>query len=190
MLRTWQFYALVFLMFGSAQSGLLVIGNAAPILNKTAKGIPFFAENAWLLASFGGLVNALGRVGTGTYSDAIGRTNAYAVNGVVSAVGLFLTPLVMQNAIVPLLFLVVGVAYWQYGGTLALLPALTADFYGPKNLGLNYGLVFLGWGLAFLVPQAAGVISDATGSLDQAFYLSGSLLVSAVLLSWFVRRPA
>ena len=29
MLRTWQFYALVFLFIGSAQSGLLVIANAA-----------------------------------------------------------------------------------------------------------------------------------------------------------------
>lgn len=190
MLRTWQFFALVFLMFGSAQSGLLVIANAAPILNKTAKGITFFAENGWLLASYGGLVNALGRVGTGSYSDAIGRTNAYALNGAVSAVCLFLTPLVMQNQNVPLLFLVVGVAYWQYGGTLALLPALTADFYGSKNLGLNYGLVFLGWGLAFLVPQAAGAIKDATGSLDGAFYLSGGLLVTAVAVSRFVRRPA
>ena len=37
MLKTVQFYALVFLFFGSAQSGLLVIGNAAPILNKTAE---------------------------------------------------------------------------------------------------------------------------------------------------------
>ena len=41
---------------------------------------------------------------------------------------------------------------------LALMPALTADFYGSKNLGLNYGLVFLGWGIAFLGPQAAEFI--------------------------------
>ena len=58
MVRTWQFYALVFLFLGSAQSGLLVIANAAPMLNQTAGSLPFFAANAWLLASFGGLVNA------------------------------------------------------------------------------------------------------------------------------------
>src|SRR4051812_10913807 len=49
MLATWQFYALVFLFFVSAQSGLLVIANAAPILNRTAAAVPFFAANAWLL---------------------------------------------------------------------------------------------------------------------------------------------
>jgi OFA family oxalate/formate antiporter-like MFS transporter len=189
MLSTWQFYALVFLFVCSAQSGLLVIANATPILNRTAAHVPFFAENAWLLAAFGGLVNATGRVGTGQYSDGIGRANAYALNGLVSAGCLFCAPWVMASGNVLLLFLVVGVAYWQYGGTLALMPAFTADYYGSKNLGLNYGLVFLGWGIAFFVPQIAGYIRDQTGRLDTAFYLSGSLLAVAVVASRFLRRP-
>ncbi|MGL4551673.1 MAG: L-lactate MFS transporter [Gemmataceae bacterium] len=190
MLRTWQFYGLVLLFVASAQSGLLVIANAAPMLNKTAAAVAFFAANAWLLSSFGGLVNAAGRVGTGQYSDRLGRMNAYAVNGLISAACLFATPWVMRSESVPLLFVVVGVAFWQYGGGLSLLPALTADYYGPKNLGLNYGLVFLGWGLAFFVPQAAGYIKDVTGSLDYAFYLSGALLLLGVGLCGVMRRPA
>jgi OFA family oxalate/formate antiporter-like MFS transporter len=95
----------------------------------------------------------------------------------------------MASGNVPLLFLVVGVAFWQYGGGLSLLPALTADYYGPKNLGTNYGLVFLGWGIAFLVPQMAGYIKDWTGSLDNAFYLSAGLLLVGVILSRVMVRP-
>lgn len=189
MLATWQFYALVFLFFGSAQSGLLVIANATPILNRTAATVPFLAVNAWLLSSFGGLVNAAGRVGTGSYSDGLGRVNAYTVNGLTSAVCLFLAPAVMRSGNVLLLFVVVGVAFWQYGGGLSLLPAMTADYYGSKNLGLNYGLVFLGWGLAFFVPQVAGYMKDVSGSMDAAFYLSGALLLTAVLVSRLLRRP-
>jgi OFA family oxalate/formate antiporter-like MFS transporter len=189
MLSTWKFYALVFLFLGSAQSGLLVILNADPILRDTATSVPFFAANAWLLSSFGGLANATGRVGTGLYSDRIGRLDAYALNGLVSAACLFATPWVMRSGDVLLLFVVVGVAFWQYGGGLSLMPAITADYYGQRNLGLNYGLVFLGWGVAFLVPQAAGYIKDLTGSLDNAFYLSGGLLLAGVLLSRFLRRP-
>jgi OFA family oxalate/formate antiporter-like MFS transporter len=189
MLRTGQFYALVFLFFGSAQSGLLVIGNAAPMLDRTARGVAFLAAHAWLLAAFGGLVNASGRIVTGLYSDRIGRGNAYLVNGLVSALCLFLTPVVMHQGNVVLLFLVVGVAYWQYGGGLALLPAFTADYFGAKNLGLNYGLVFLGWGVAFFVPQLAGYVRDTTGSLDYAFYFSGGLLLAAVVLCRLIRRP-
>ena len=89
-----------------------------------------------------------------------------------------------------LLFVVIGVMFWQYGGTLALMPAITADYFGSKNLGLNYGLVFIGWGAAFFVPQLAGYIRDATGSLNHAFVLSGGLLLLAVALSRIIRKPS
>ena len=108
--------------------------------------------------------------------------NAYLINGLVAAACLLLTPAIMRSGSVPLLFLAVGVAYWQYGGGLALMPAMTADFFGPRDLGINYGLVFLGWGIAFFVPQLAGYIRDLTGTLDYAFYLSGILML--------VGRPA
>lgn len=189
MVRTVQFYALVFMFLGAAQSGLLVIANAAPMLNKTAATVAFFAANAWLLAAYGGLVNATGRIGTGLYSDKIGRANAYMINGIVSAGCLFLMPTIMKSGSIFLLFLAVGVAYWQYGGGLSLMPAFTADFFGAKNLGFNYGLVFIGWGLAFFVPQIAGYIKDRTGSLDMAFYLSGVILVAAVAVSRLTQRP-
>jgi OFA family oxalate/formate antiporter-like MFS transporter len=189
MLKTVQFYALVFLFFGSAQSGLLVIGNATKILSDTAGTIAFFVAHGWILSSYGGLVNALGRVGTGMYSDKIGRANAYLVNGIVSAICLLATPWIMETQNVYLLFLTVGVAYWQYGGGLALLPAFTADFFGSKNLGFNYGLVFIGWGLAFGIAQVAGFIKDMTGRLDYAFYLSGGLLIAAVIVCLLTRRP-
>jgi OFA family oxalate/formate antiporter-like MFS transporter len=182
-LKTGRFVVLLFLLFGSSQSGLLVIGNAAPMMATTAKGIPFFAENAWLLAAFGGVVNALGRVGTGMYSDTIGRANAYALNGLIAMVALFATPAVMSAGNVWLLFLVVGIAFWQYGGGLALIPAATADAFGAKNMGTNYGLVFLGWGLAFLVPLLAGILKDQTGQLDAAFYSSAGILLACVVLS-------
>ena len=191
MLKTVQFYALVFLFFGSAQSGLLVIGNATDLLKKTSLNDPtaFLALNAWILSSYGGFVNAFGRVGTGMYSDKVGRINAYAINGTLSALCLFVMPWIINTGNVVLLFIVVGIAFWQYGGGLALLPALTADFFGSKNLGFNYGLVFLGWGFAFAVSQIAGYIEDVTGSLDYAFFLSGIILISAVVVSLVIRRP-
>jgi OFA family oxalate/formate antiporter-like MFS transporter len=189
MLGTWQFYALVFLFIGSAQSGLIVIANAKPFLTGAAGSTGFFAENAWLLVTFVGAVNALGRVGTGRYSDRIGRFNAYALNGLVSAACLLAAPWVLAEKNVPALFLIIGVMAWQYGGTLAVMPAVTADYYGPKNLGMNYGMVFFGWGIAFLVPLLASSIRKSTGNWDGAFYLSAGLLVAAVVVSRVVRRP-
>jgi MFS transporter, OFA family, oxalate/formate antiporter len=187
--KTWQFYALVWLFIATTQSGLLIIANAAPILAKAAKGIPFLVANAWILASYGGLVNAAGRIGTGKYSDAIGRDNAYTLNCLISAGCLFLMPWIIAGGNVFLLFLAVGIAYWQYGGGLSLMPSYTADFFGPKNLGMNYGLVFLGWGLGFFMTRLGGSIEDWTGTLTWAFYLSAIVLIIGVVVARMAKRP-
>ncbi len=185
MTKTWQFYALVIMFIGSTQSGLLIISSALGI----GKGL-LGAALAWTLVSFGGLVNAFGRVGTGLYSDKIGRTNAYTLNCAVSAACLFLLPMILASKNVFLMFLAIGIAYWQYGGGLALLPSFTADFFGPKNLGFNYGLVFIGWGLGFFMARLGGTIKDITGSLNWAFYLSGIVLIIAVILARLTKRPS
>ncbi len=189
MMSKWQFYVLVLMFIGSAQSGLLVIANAAPILAKTAGKLEFFAKNAWIIAAFGGMINALGRVGSGLYSDKIGRANAYTVNLLVSAVFLLATPFIINAESIPLLFLAIGVAYWQYGGGLSIMPAFTADYFGSKNLGVNYGLIFLGWGLGFLMPLIAGFIKDSTGSYSLSFYISAGILILAVILCRFLKKP-
>jgi OFA family oxalate/formate antiporter-like MFS transporter len=190
MMKTWQFWALVLMFIGTTQSGLLIIANAAGMLATTAKGIPFFADNAWILASYGGLINALGRVGTGMYSDKIGRDNAYTVNCLVSAVCLFALPAIIGSKSLFFLFLAVGIAYWQYGGGLALMPAFTGDFFGPKNLGFNYGLVFMGWGMGFFMARLGGTIKDITGSLNWAFYISALVLILAVVIARVTKRPS
>lgn len=189
MMKTWQFWALVFMFILTTQSGLLIISSAKGLMVRTAKDMPFFIANAWILVSFGGLVNASGRVGTGFYSDKIGRLNAYCLNCGVSALCLFSLPYVISTSNLFLLFLVVGIAYWQYGGGLALMPSFTADFFGAKNLGFNYGLVFMGWGLGFFMARVGGVIQDATGSLTLAFYISGALLVGGVILAKLTTKP-
>ncbi|MGX9728331.1 MAG: L-lactate MFS transporter [Candidatus Electronema sp. VV] len=189
MLRTWQFYALAFMFILTTQSGMLIIANAAGLLKTAGSQIAFFADNAWLIVAYGGLVNALGRVGTGFYSDKIGRANTYTMNCMVSAACLLLVPYAMKTQNILLLFIVIGNAYWQYGGGLALMPLFTGDFYGSKNLGANYGLVFIGWGLGFFMAKLGGMIKDLTGSLDYAFYISAGLLVVGAMLAQVVKRP-
>ena len=188
-IKTPQFFGLVLMFIATTQSGLMIISIAAPVLAGAAKGIPFLVANAWLLASYGGAINALGRVGTGLYSDKIGRGNAYALNCIVSALCLFLMPFIIKGGNIFLLFVAVGIAYWQYGGGLALMPSFTADFFGPKNLGMNYGLVFIGWGLGFFMARLAGTIKDITGVYDYAFYLSALVLIVGVIISWVNKRP-
>jgi OFA family oxalate/formate antiporter-like MFS transporter len=185
MTKTWQFYALVMMFILNTQSGILIITNAAGLAKSAAKGL----VAGWVLASFGGLVNAAGRIGTGKYSDIIGRNNAYILNAGVSAIAMLCIPYAVATKSIGLLFLLAGIGYWQYGGGLALMPSYTADFYGPKNLGFNYGLVFIGWALGAFMPRLAGIIRDATGSFNIAFYLSAAFLIAAIVLAFITKRP-
>ena len=186
---TWQLYVLIFLFLGTTLSGLLLIATVANILKKAAIGSPFLVSNAWILASFGGWVKIAGRIGTGLYSDLIGRKNAYTINCLVAAACLFALPAIIASQNLFLLFIAVFIAFWQHGGGLALMPSYTADFYGTKNLGMNYGIVFLGWGLGFWTTKLGGYIEDVTGSLNWAFWIAGAILLIGVLLSRVTTRP-
>jgi OFA family oxalate/formate antiporter-like MFS transporter len=189
MLRTWQFYALMCMFGGATQAGLLIIANTAPTLATAGKAAPFLVANAWIMSSFGALVNFGGRIGTGKYSDVLGRHQALSLNCLIAAVCLFFLPMIIVSQNHLLLFLAVGIAYWVYGGTLALIPAYTADFYGTKDLGMNYGLVSLGGGLGFFMTRLAGSIKDWTGSLTWAFMLSAIVLIIVVILTRVTKRP-
>ena len=144
--------------------------------------------NIWLLASFGGLMNSLGRIGTGLYSDGMGRANAYTLNCSGTALCLLLFPAIIASKSVFLLLIAVGVAFWQYGGALALMPAYVADIYGTKNLGINYGLVFFGWLVGFFLARLGGTIKDLTGSLNAAFYSTGVILIILIVLSQILKN--
>ena len=182
MAGTWQFYCLVALFCLNTQAGLLIIGHAAKIVKP-------FLESGFILVAAGGFVNAAGRVGTGKYSDIIGRDKAYMLNAGVAALCMFALPFMIAAKSLVLSFTACMLAYWVYGGGLALMPSYTADFYGPKNLGFNYGLVFIGWGLGAFMPKLAGRIRDATGSYDMAFYVAGGLLILAIVIALITKKP-
>ncbi|MBC7359980.1 MAG: OFA family MFS transporter [Desulfacinum sp.] len=182
MLKTWQFYALVIMFCINTQAGLLLIGHAA-------KMITGIMAAGYLLVSWGAIFNSVGRIGTGIISDKIGRTNGLIVNYIAAAVIMFLLPYLLSLKNIPLLFLACAIGFWCYGGGLSLFPSFTADFYGPKNLGFNYGLVFLGWGLGAFMPKLAGRIYDKYQSYDYAFYIAGILLIVGIVLALVTKRP-
>jgi hypothetical protein len=77
------------------------------------------------------------------------------------------------------------------------MPSLTADYYGPKNVGANYGMLFTAWGICgFLVPGYFARIMDgarsagnlAAGYEEVYWTLAGLALVGAVLAS-LLRPP-
>lgn len=149
MLRHWQFYALYVLFVLGTAVGQTTIGSAAPLLQEQGK------SGASMSVGFAlgvlGLCNAAGRLTWGSMSDFLDRRWVVAIMGLVSTaacLGFLREPGSFGSVHFGLC-----VAVFAYSGFLALMPAFTADYFGPANVGANYGILFTAWGVSgFLAP--------------------------------------
>jgi len=67
----------------------------------------------------------------------------------------------------------------------------TCDFWGTKNAGINYGMLFTAWGVAGIIgPRIAGVLFDKYKNYQMAFYTAAVLAAVALLCELSARRPA
>jgi MFS family permease len=180
MLRTKMFYMLWIQYACAATAGLMIIGHMAKIVavqsgNAIKIGFVFVA----LLAIF----NASGRIIAGVISDYIGRVVTIGLVCILQASAMFFFPSFETIGAFVLGSALVG---FSYGACLSLFPATTADQWGTKNMGLNYGVLFTAWGVGGVVgPMLAGRIADTTGSYAGAYDIAGLLLMLAFVLAMF-----
>ena len=183
-----EFWALYAMYACGAFSGLMVISQASPIAQKMTKLSP---EQAVAIVSLIGLANALGRVFWGFVSDRIGRLNALLAMFVITGLTMFFLPeLALSRGTLLFGALLVGACF---GGYLGIFPSLTADYFGVKNLTVNYALLFSAFSVAAIAgPKVAGKIVLSTGSYAQAFIVAGVVCVAGALLTlvaaWLARR--
>jgi OFA family oxalate/formate antiporter-like MFS transporter len=90
-----------------------------------------------------------------------------------------------------LLYAAVFVVYWCYGTQLSVNASTTADFWGTKNAGINYGLLFTAWGVAGIIgPRIGGTLFDKFHNYQAAFYAASALAAVALICELVARRPA
>jgi len=127
------------------------------------------------------IFNALGRIVWGTVSDRVGRTTAFVAMFLVQAVMMFVLGRLSTELSIAVGASIVG---FNFGGNFALFPSATADLFGAKNLGANYGWVFTSYGIAGVAGIMAGnAAKSATGSYAAAFSLAGVLCVVSAILA-------
>jgi OFA family oxalate/formate antiporter-like MFS transporter len=203
---TWQetlrmpaFYVLWIMFFSASVAGLGVIGivkvfageqlvlaarEAGQVLTEpdTLTLMTKGAKAVGVLAIF----NALGRVIWGFVSDRIGRTTTFVVMFTLQAITMFSLGAMKSELMLVIAASMVG---FNYGGAFALFPSATADFFGARNLGANYGWVFTSYGIAGVVGIAAGNTAKVmTGSYVAAFCLAGALCIGSVILALVLQR--
>jgi len=170
-LKTREFYLITF--------SLMLATAAFFILNPSFKSL---AAERNLSATFGtilvmmtGIANALGRLGVPLLSDKIGREKAAVVITLTTAA----CALALIFAQSFLFIAAVAVIAFCYGGYSGMYPVLTADYFGIKNVGGNYGAVMIGFAISALTfPAILGMIAGDTAR----FITLGIMAAAAALL--------
>ena len=199
MLRTPQFYMLWVVFVFSALAGLMVIyciklfGLDTLAYNGVANaGVITGTAMAWYA-----IFNGLGRIAWGAVSDRIGRKRAIIAMATLQGVIM----LAMYHGFIHLgmetgFIVAASVVGFNFGGNFALFPAITADFFGNKSVGANYGWMFTAYGVAGIAgPQLAGVFKDAAeGSADPQvwmapFIVAGIACLAGAAVMWLTRPP-
>ena len=184
MLRTPQFYLLWLMLFVNVTAGILLIGNALPIMQELTGMQPQMA--AGIFASVA-LFNAFGRIVWGSISDSIGANTAFALLFGIQAV-MFMNIEGLHNGAD--LAAAYAAVLMCFGGGFGIMPSFCAHYFGTKHLGVNYGLLLTAWGIAGLVSPAFGaVIKDATGSFAGALAPIAFLLMLATVLPLIASKP-
>ena len=146
------------------------------------------AAAAAFAVTVGAIGNAVGRIASGWLSDLVGRLMTLRIMILVSALAMPALFAWRQDAF--LLYLFVVVVYWCFGTQLSVFASTSADFFGTKHLGLNYGLLFTAYGVAGLIgPIIGGRVFDAFDDYRYAFFIAAGLAVVALLSLGFVRPP-
>ncbi len=181
-LKTPQFYMLwVMFCFGTF-AGLLTIGQMAKIGIEQAG-----MTSAFTLIAFYAFFNFFGRIAWGVISDRIGRRFSMFAMFAIQLITYLAFPYLVTPVSLTIGIIMVG---FTFGGMLTLFPAVTGDYYGMKNFGLNYGIVFTAWGIGGVAgPLVGGLVRDITGTYVISYGVSAALSALGILLSLGMKPP-
>lgn len=183
-LRTWQWYALWLLLFLNTCAGISVISQEAPIFQELTRVTAVVAGGMVGVASLG---NAVGRVFWAWASDLITRRATFFVMFLVQVLLFWFLPNVASAS---LMTIVTFVVLMCYGGGFGTMPAFTADYFGPKNVGPIYGLMLTAWGFASAFgPLFIAHMRETTGSYSVALRVIAGVMAVSTLLPVAVRPP-
>jgi len=174
-IKTKQFYFITLsLMFATAAFFIL---NPSFKTLASERGLSDAAATAVVMLT--GIANALGRLITPLLSDKIGRERA--IVAIILATSVCTVALCFVSG--ALFMAAIAIVAFCYGGFSGTYPVLTADYFGLKHVGSNYGAVMAGFALSALTfPALVSLIGNMTARFVTLALLSALGAVLVVLL--------
>lgn len=192
--KTWQqmlkdplFYFLFIMLTFGATSGLMIVSQASSIAQDMVGVTP---QAAAVAVSMVAVANTCGRLVWGFVSDKIGRYNAIPMMYLLSACMMLLLTTVKQGQLVLFTISVMLIGFC-FGGFMSVFPALTADSFGAKNNGINYGFMFAGgFGIGGIIGPmlAANMKAMNNGDYTMAFIIAAALSIVGIVLTFIAKK--
>jgi OFA family oxalate/formate antiporter-like MFS transporter len=176
--KTLPFYGLWVMMFINISCGIGIIYAASPLAQESIGLTPAQAAGVVGLMS---IFNGLGRLGWASFSDYLGRTNAYTIFFALQIAAFWILPDIRS---VILFQVVLYLILSCYGGGFATLPAYIGDLFGTKELGAIHGYLLTSWAMAGVFgPQIVARLYEATGSYQTVLQIFSAVFVIALAVS-------
>ncbi|MBD7935976.1 OFA family MFS transporter [Cytobacillus sp. Sa5YUA1] len=172
MLATPLFYLLFLTLVAASTAGTMMVSSASVIAQDQ---VGLTATVGAVIVSISTLSNFVGRLAFGVIYDKFGSYTALIINLVMTIAALLLLTMATSLVYFTICIIILGFAF---GGLLVVFPPLTSQSFGPKNFGMNYAIVFLGYsGGAFVGPRIASYFKETTGSFTTA-YVAAAILTA------------
>ncbi len=182
LIRTPQFYMITVMLMLASAAGLMVIPFAKVLGIDGGLSVEAATAGVMVITGF----NSFGRLFWGATSDKLGRKRTLLILLAIAAVSIPFAA-ITQGYLILVFIALVG---FSYGGFLGVFPALTADYFGLKYMGVNYGMILLGFGIgavgsAFL----AGYFRDMSGGFVTAFIIAACAALLGIVLTALLKHP-
>ena len=206
MIRTKSFWYLWIMFVLSATCGLMMIGNIGNVSQAFEDiyaldnpGFDSATQNILLTAQLATIVcilavfNGAGRVAWGFVSDKLGRTKAmktmFLTQAVIylAAAAFVMSKPTDENLVFFGVTALVSAAGFCFGGNFALFPPTTADYFGTKHFGDNYGKVFTSYGVGGVI--GALIPAFVSGGFEYVFIAVAIGSLAALAIAFMTKPP-
>jgi OFA family oxalate/formate antiporter-like MFS transporter len=183
-LKAWQWWVLWLILFLNTSAGIAVISQEAPIFQELTGVTAVVAGGMVGIASLG---NGVGRVFWAWLSDLITRRATFAVMFILQVLLFWFLP---NITVASMMTTVTFVILMCYGGGFGTMPAFTADYFGPKNVGPIYGLMLTAWSFASVFgPLYIARMRETVGNYSGALHVIAVVMAISIVLPIIVRPP-
>lgn len=183
-LRTWQWWALWLLLFLNTSAGISVISQESPMFQQIAH---LSAAAAGTLLGIVAMGNAFGRVFWAWMSDMLTRRMTFVIMFVIQVALFWIYPGLHSAAIIGTVTFIILMCY---GGAFGIMPAFTADYFGPRNVGPIYGLILTAWGFASVFgPLLIAHMREVSGVYSGALHIIAVVMAVSIIVPLIIRPP-